>query len=66
VAAWEAATRRDPFFPLTVKWQPVGITIGQIIEGMLAAVAPARLPTSAMELAQILSVRASKNGSPKK
>ncbi len=30
--AWEAATRSDPLFPLTVEWEPVGLSLGAALD----------------------------------
>ncbi len=30
--AWEAATRADPLFPLSVPWEPVGLSLGQALD----------------------------------
>jgi len=30
--AWEAASRADPLFPLSVPWEPVGLTLGQALD----------------------------------
>jgi hypothetical protein len=30
--AWEAATRADPLFPLSVPWEPIGLTLGQALD----------------------------------
>jgi hypothetical protein len=56
LAAWEEASRRDPLFPLTVPWQPVGQTVGDVMEEMLSAVAPARPPASVPELVHLLNL----------
>jgi hypothetical protein len=56
VAAWEEESRKDPFFPLQVKWQPVGKAAGEVMEEMLSAIAPAHAPASAMELVQLVSL----------
>ena len=34
--SWEKATKGDPFFMLTVKWPPAGLTIHQVMEAMLS------------------------------
>jgi hypothetical protein len=56
VAAWEEESRKDPFFPLQVNWQPVGKAVGEVMEEMLSAIAPAHAPASAMELVQLVSL----------
>jgi hypothetical protein len=30
--AWEAATRADSLFPLTLPWEPVGLTLGTALD----------------------------------
>jgi hypothetical protein len=65
LSAWEEASKRDPFFTLQVKWRPVGMSVGDVIEQMLSAVAPARGLTSATELAQLLNL-CPNNGNRKK
>ncbi len=30
--AWEAATARDPLFPLAVSWEPAGLSLGQALD----------------------------------
>lgn len=37
VESWQAATKEDPLFMLTVKWKRAGLTIKQVVESMLAA-----------------------------
>jgi hypothetical protein len=37
VESWQAATKEDPLFMLKVKWKPAGLTVGQVVESMLAA-----------------------------
>jgi len=59
--AWEEASKKDPFFPLTVCWQPAGKTVGEVTDEMLSAVAP-RLPMSAEGLSQLLNLCPTKNG----
>lgn len=55
VEAWEAATRQDPFFPLDVAWRPDGRSVGQVMAGMLDAVAPPELPPTADGLALLVT-----------
>ncbi len=56
LSAWEEASKRDPFFTLQVKWQPVGKNVGDVAEQMLSAIVPARKLTSAQELAQLFNL----------
>jgi hypothetical protein len=39
IEAWEAATRRDPLFPLGVAWPLDGRSVGQVMASMLEAIA---------------------------
>jgi hypothetical protein len=41
-AAWEAATRAEPYFALEVKWRRAPHTLGETLARMLDAVAPRR------------------------
>ncbi|MBI4168886.1 MAG: hypothetical protein HY510_03000 [Acidobacteria bacterium] len=52
--AWEKASKQDPLFPLTICWRPAGTTVGEVLEAMLAMIAPAPVPRSADELATLL------------
>lgn len=58
VAAWEQESKRDPFFPLTVRWRPVGQTVGQVTDAMLGIVAPGPTPHAATDLAALLATSA--------
>lgn len=49
LAAWEAASRSDPFFPLELPW-PAVKTLGQVMHEMLDQVAPARAPSAVTDL----------------
>jgi hypothetical protein len=65
LAAWEAASAADPFFPLTVKWRPSGATVGQVIDTMFDGIGTPRMPGTLSELVQMLSlvaVRRRKSG----
>jgi hypothetical protein len=53
--AWEQASREDPLFPLRVQWQPLGKSIGEVIEEMLARVAPPP-PATVAQLVQIVNL----------
>jgi hypothetical protein len=65
LAVWEEASKKDPFFPLTVKWQSAGTTVGEVVEEALSATAPASLSTSAEGLSRLLTL-CRQNGSHKK
>jgi hypothetical protein len=54
--AWEQATQTDPFFPLRVNWKPAGTTVGEVVEGMLAMVAPPQVITSADHLVPLITL----------
>jgi hypothetical protein len=54
LAAWEESTLAGPSFPLSVEWKPAGLTVGQVVEQMLSALAPYRLPATAAELVTLL------------
>jgi len=64
LGAWEKATRQDPLFALKVQWKPLGRTVTEIVDEMLAKVAPRPTPVTAAHLAQVLSL--SKNQSAQK
>ena len=63
---WEAESKKDSFFPLTVKWQPVGKTVGEVVNEMLSAVAPPPVPPSVEGLSQLLNLCPTKNGTRRK
>jgi hypothetical protein len=53
--SWERASRDDPFFPLRVVWRSAGITVGEVVDAMVAALAPPPVAT-AIQFAQLLSL----------
>ena len=53
---WEEESGRNPLFPLTVDWKPLGKTVGEVMEETLSAVAPARSLTSAQELVHVFNL----------
>lgn len=57
---WEAESVKDPRFVLSVRWKPIGMTVGQLIQTELAKNGPRRNLGSVAELATILL--GSKNG----
>jgi len=63
---WEAESKKDSFFPLTVKWQPVGKTVGEVVNEMLSMVAPSPLSPSVEGLSQLLTLCSTKNGTRRK
>jgi hypothetical protein len=62
--AWEQATRESPLFPLKVQWQPLGRSIGEIIEEMLARIAPPAPPVTVTHLANVLNLLKARNAHP--
>lgn len=56
LAVWEKESERNPFFPLEVKWQPLGKTVGEVTGEMLRGVAGVASPASASDLAQLISL----------
>ncbi len=66
LAVWEEESKKAPFFPLTVKWQPVGKTVGEVVDEMLSAVAPPPVPPSVEGLSQLLNLCPTKNGTRRK
>jgi hypothetical protein len=64
LAAWEAASADDPFFPLRVAWRPRGATVGQVIDTMLQGVKSPRVPRTLNDLVQLLSLLAVRRGRP--
>lgn len=41
LASWQEAGRRDPLFPLKIDWEPVGLTVREVIAEMFASGPPA-------------------------
>ncbi|HLG19154.1 MAG TPA: hypothetical protein VI895_04965 [Bdellovibrionota bacterium] len=60
---WEEESRRDRAFPLKIRWQPAGKSVGQVMDEMLAVLAPARPLCSVAELVQLLNLCASRRRS---
>ncbi|HUB82742.1 MAG TPA: hypothetical protein VMB03_28285 [Bryobacteraceae bacterium] len=54
LAAWQAASRSNPLFPLEVAWKPSGLKLGETVNAMLAKVAPPQPAPSAASLVQAL------------
>jgi hypothetical protein len=52
--AWEAATRADPLFPLSVPWEPVGLTLGQALDHWRRHGDHGRTIESAADLADVM------------
>ena len=61
--AWEQASKKEPTFPLTLNWKPVGKTVGVVVEEMLSAVAPAPCAPTVQGLVQLLSLCAGEKAS---
>ena len=53
--SWEQESRRDPYFAVNVDWKPVGKTVGQVVDEMLAALTTARPPNSFRDLVRVLA-----------
>lgn len=58
VDAWEEATERDRFFPLTVAWRPSGQTLRTIMDDTLHALAPPGPPGNVQELIPLVTEHA--------
>jgi hypothetical protein len=58
IAAWAEATERDRFFPLKVPWRASGMTVRDVMDETLAALAPPGLPSHARELIPLVTERA--------
>jgi len=52
--AWEEATRADPLFPLSVPWEPVGLTLGQALDHWRRHGDHARTIENAADLADVM------------
>jgi hypothetical protein len=52
--AWEEASRRDPFFPLHVKWQAAGCTVRDVVNAMLEGTGAPRAPETLPEWVHML------------
>lgn len=52
--AWEAATRTDPLFPLSVPWEPLGLSLGQALDHWRRHGDHARRIETAAELADVM------------
>jgi hypothetical protein len=55
--AWERASLADHYFTLNVAWRPAGVTVGGVIDEMIARVSPPA-PTTVAQLAQALGLSA--------
>ncbi|HVS35720.1 MAG TPA: hypothetical protein VMS17_09060 [Gemmataceae bacterium] len=62
VDRWEAESVRDPRFVLGVKWKPVGVTVGQLLEAELTKTGAARPLGATAELASLLVAVNGKKG----
>jgi hypothetical protein len=58
IAAWEEATERDRFFPLSVAWRASGMTVGAVMDETLRALAPPGPPGNARELIALVTEHA--------
>ena len=64
LSAWEAETRKDPFFPLKVEWRTAGKTVGEVMEEMMDRISPLKLPSSAFELLPLMNPPVRRNAAP--
>jgi hypothetical protein len=51
---WEAASRLDPLFPLTIPWPEAGLTLEEAVQESLASIRPPAFPTSLQGLADAM------------
>ena len=58
ITAWEEATERDRFFPLTVAWRPSGQTLRSIMDDTVRALALPGPPNNAEELMPLMTAHA--------
>jgi hypothetical protein len=54
LAAWQQASAKDPTFVLSVRWQPAGLTIRQVMDQQLAATTSNRRITTDKDLVTLL------------
>jgi hypothetical protein len=54
IVAWQQATAENPSFVLSVRWQPAGLTIRQVMDGQLAATTRLRRITTDKDLVTLL------------
>ncbi len=54
LVAWEEATRADPLFPLSVPWEPVGLSLGQALDHWRRHGDHARRIETAADLADVM------------
>jgi hypothetical protein len=55
IAAWEEASERDRFFPLSVAWRAAGVTVGGVIDETLHALGPPGPPGHAEEMISLVT-----------
>jgi hypothetical protein len=58
VAAWEAESARNPFFPLDVGWRPSGKTVRAVMDETMSRVWPLRAPGAVADLLPFFNVPA--------
>jgi hypothetical protein len=63
VQTWEQESKKDRAFPLKVRWRPAGKTVGQVMEEMLAVLAPAGPLCTVEELIRLANLCASRRRS---
>ena len=61
---WEAESVRDPRFVLKVKWKPVGLTVGQLLDNELSKHGGARNLGTTVELVNVLLASNGRQGGP--
>ena len=54
IERWEEASRRDPFFVLSVKWKSTGLTVGDLLRSELRANRLRRVPQTVRDLVTII------------
>lgn len=57
IEEWERASAADPYFPLSVAWQPAGKTVGQVMGEMLDMMGPPFAPATAEALMPLMGPR---------
>jgi hypothetical protein len=55
VEAWEKATRKEPLFPLEVKWLTTGKTLGKVVDEFFSSMGVGQLPATVEDLVQVMN-----------
>lgn len=58
IANWEEATQRDRFFPLSVAWRASSVTVRDVMDETLRALAPPEPPSHGRELIPLVTKHA--------